>query len=258
MPDLPSLSGAHALFLDFDGTLAPIVDRPDLAVLPDRLRPALETLFKALQGAIAVVSGREIGQLERLLAPFSPALAGGHGVAIRESDRRLIKTESAPPASLPHIADTIEAFARLREGLLVERKARGVALHFRARPDLERACRDEAERALRDAPDWRLIAGKMVFEIAPKDETKGHAMEILLDHSPFRGRIPVAIGDDATDEDMFRVANARGGFAIKVGAGASLAQYRVADPAELLTWLVGEARRLQGHAQGDATEGDRI
>lgn len=245
---LPIIEPAEtALFLDFDGTLVEIAPDPGAVVLVPAARHALESLTRALGGAVAILSGRELADLDRHLAPLRPAAAGGHGAERRRAGDAA--TETAPvPAVPPAILAELGEFA-LAHGLLLERKPAGASLHFRARPELEREARALADRLAGQTDGFRVIHGKMVAEIAPAARHKGAALEAFLAEPPFAGRRPIAVGDDRTDEDAFEAAIAAGGAAIKIGPGETAATHRLPDTAACVAWLAEAARRL-GTPQG--------
>ena len=218
-----------ALFLDFDGTLVDIAPTPDAVVVDPALPPLLDRLRTRLDGALAVVTGRPLADVDRFLPGRGFDGSGMHGLELR------VRGQTAAGAELPDISDEIE---RLRTrlaphpGLLVEGKRVGVAVHWRLQPDAEAAARD----ALRDlvsrlGPAYRLQEGKAVCEIVPGGSDKGEAVRRLMTVSPYRGRIPVFVGDDRTDEHGFAVAGELGGMAVKVGPGMTEAAFRIASPA---------------------------
>ena len=226
-----------ALFLDVDGTLLPIRDDPAAVVADSALLALLRQCGDRLDGALALVSGRAITDIDRIFAPEVFPAAGAHGAELRLHDAR---TASADEAPLPeHALLRLEEFVARHQNLLLEHKRGGASLHYRRAPALESACRALVNDILDELGDtYRLIAGKMVFEIAPRMHNKGAAIEQFLASQPFIGRQPVFIGDDVTDEDGFRVANALDGMSIRVGENAdSAARYTLATVADVIPWL---------------------
>ncbi len=238
---LPCVNSDTALFLDFDGTLAELAPSPaEVRVAPD-LVPTLWALAERLHGAMAVVTGRPIDQIDGFLSPLMLAVAGVHG-AQRRIPGEAVETLAAPP--LDAVVAAAEALARQHPGLLVERKAVAMALHYRQAPELEGLCLLKLAEAVEFVAGLELIHGKMVVEVKPAGISKGHAIEHLMRQAPFTGRQPVFIGDDETDESGFDVVQRLGGYGIKMGEGSTIAHHRMADPASLRLWLQSAVVRL--------------
>jgi trehalose 6-phosphate phosphatase len=235
-----------ALFLDFDGTLVEIAPQPDAVRVPPRLPVLLGELAEGLGGALALVSGRPIAELDGFLAPARPAVGGQHGLERRDGGGALVEAE-IDRAALAGIAAELDRFAGLHPGTRVERKSMSTALHYRNAPAAEAAARDLVGRlAARHAEGFHVQGGKMVLEIKPRGADKGTVIGDFLDLPPFAGRRPVFVGDDLTDEHGFRVVKDRGGIAIQVGTREpTLADRRIADPPALLAWLETVARRVR-------------
>jgi trehalose 6-phosphate phosphatase len=236
--DPPPLPKHVALFLDFDGTLAPLAQRPDEVRVPDWVIPSLTRLQVALRGAIAIVSGRSIASLDALLDPLILPAAGAHGAERRDAQGKIESRARPLPAAIRTCA---AALAARHEGLLLELKPGGLALHFRLRHELEPVCRAELSRALEGlvGPErvWTLQQGHEVWEVRQHAISKGSAVEAFLAEGEFGGRTPVFVGDDASDEDGFRAVQAAGGFGVRVGCGHTVARYRLADPQDVAAWL---------------------
>lgn len=229
-----------ALFVDFDGTLAEIVEHPDAVNLEPGTRRALRRLQSTLDGALAVITGRDIADVDTHLAPLRLAVAGVHGLARRTSNGE----PTASPAFSPGIeslATALSGFAASHPGIHLEVKSAAVALHFRARPELESEALAAMEAALRGIEGFQILRGKMVVEAKPANADKGQAVNEFMAETPFGGRLPVFAGDDVTDEAAFAVVNARGGVSIKVGQGDTSAGFRVATTAEFIAWLAALA-----------------
>ena len=241
--NLPEPCPDWALFLDFDGCIVDIAPTPEAVAVPDCLPSLLIALRGALGGAVAIVSGRPVEQIDCFLGAAVPAVAGLHGLERRGADGRIVR----PPSQrddLRAVRARLTAFAAERPGVLFEDKTYTVALHYRLSPSLRDDCRDVVDAALEHAPQgWQVVEGKSVFEIRPRGPTKGTAIEAFMGEAPFLGRTPVFCGDDVTDEDGFRVVNARGGVSIRVGkGGATQATAQVDTVGELLDWLTRVAR----------------
>lgn len=240
---IPALEAGAALFLDFDGTLVDLAHHPEAVAVRPGVRRALARLAPALGGALAIVTGREIARIDAFLAPLVLPVAGVHGLARRDAAGR-VHAAAVPRGALDGIEAALAPLLARGPELVLERKAAGLALHYRACPELGPACRAAMQAALEAAPGIELKEGKMVLEAKPAGADKGTAVEAFLAEPPFAGRRPVFAGDDVTDEDAFRVVNARGGVTIKVGAGASVAAHGLPDPAALARWLAAGAQRI--------------
>ena len=238
------LSGGHllpvpqndwALFLDFDGTLTELVASPDAVKVDPELSQVLLALMEALGGAVALVSGRPLAELDRLTGIVLPA-AGVHGLELRE--RRDVAPHPTPEAAgIADIRHALESFVRDDPRLMLEVKPGAVALHYRLAPERETECRAAMREAFAATSGLHLLEGKMVFEVKPDHVDKGYAIEKLMQVPPFAGRRPVFAGDDRTDEDGFVVVNALKGVTIKIGPGSSVAEFRMASVEAFTSWL---------------------
>jgi trehalose 6-phosphate phosphatase len=234
--DLPRLDWrTHAVFLDFDGTLAPIVPRPEQAAIAAETRAAVARLIELTGGALAILSGRDLADLDRMLAPLCPAAAASHGVVLRDGAGRLRRDDGAA-ARLAAAISEMEDFAAPRD-LLVERKAGAVTVHYRNHPDAGGAARALVDRIVSGSQGLRAIHGNMVSEVAVAEANKGRALDAFMSEPPFAGRTPFMAGDDTTDEDAFEAAQRLGGLALKIGDGPSAARLRVAGIGCFLDWL---------------------
>lgn len=224
-----------ALFLDLDGTLAPIAARPQ-DVRPDPRRTGLiESLETALEGRLAVVTGRTLADVDRILEGRVAAVAAVHGLVRRDALGRL--HEKAPHPRLHEAAEAFRAFAARDSGVLVEEKGLSVALHFRLAPRQADAARACARRLARET-GLTLQDGDMVEELRTPGPTKADSVLAFMAEAPFKGATPIFLGDDSTDEDGFAAARALGGFGVLVGAARPTgARYRLADVEAALAWL---------------------
>ena len=228
------LSGA-ALFLDLDGTLAPIVSRPDQVVPDTRRTSILERLRRGLDGRLAVVSGRTLADLDRILEHRVAALAGVHGLTRRTGSGEL-RTSSVHPGHDQAVA-ALTAFAAPLHGVLVEDKGLSIALHYRQAPEIAEAAIREAERVAR-LTGLTLQPGRMVMELRPPGPTKGDSVKAFMAEPPFAGARPIFLGDDFTDEDGFEAADRLGGFGVLVGPPrTTAARFRLDDVEAALVWL---------------------
>jgi len=221
-----------ALFLDFDGTLAPIVARPEMAAMAPVTRKALRAAQAACGGAVALVSGRSLADLERLSAPLGLPLAGSHGLERKDASGRVHGFEATEN---PMVAAALEAYAG-RHDLLLERKPAGLALHFRNRPELEAEARALAAE-IAEGHGLRIIQGHMVSELTQAGVNKGTAVAAFMAEPPFAGRRPVAVGDDTTDEDAIAAAQDLGGTGVRIGGTDSYAAVRFDTIDDFLAWF---------------------
>ena len=232
----PPLRCDQALFLDFDGTLVEIASAPNLVRVPAELPHLLGELADRLGGAVAVVSGRALDELARMLAPFAGGIAGDHGLERRYGDGNVTRCLTHP--ELDRFRPLAADFATRHDGVLLEDKGSSLALHYRQAPSLAASCHaliQEAAQASNGA--LALVAGKMVIELMPRSGGKGRAIADFLADAPFRGRLPVFIGDDTTDEDGFAAVNQLGGISIHVGGGATIARRSLATVGDVWAWL---------------------
>lgn len=234
----PRLKAAEtALFLDLDGTLAPIMDRPEMVGPDPRRTRLLERLAARLEGRVAIISGRSLEDLDRILEGRASAVAAVHGLVWRAADGQVVRTPPHP--GLAHAAEELRRFAFAHAGALVEDKALSIALHYRLAPGLAERARFQAEALARET-GLTLQPGDCVLELRTPGPRKGEALAAFMAEPPFRGFRPVFIGDDLTDEDGFRAARDLGGFGVLVGPQRpSDAVYRLDDVAATLAWLEG-------------------
>ena len=224
------LQPSCALFLDFDGTMVDIAPQPQAVHVPQPLIGVLRDLQAYLHGAVAVISGRPIEQIDAFLRPLQLPIAGVHGAEWRGGSGEVHLLHTHP---LDHVEEAACLLASRNPGLLVENKRGSVALHYRQRPELEDLCLRAMQQAVDESTGLTLLRGKMVVEAKPSGASKGQAIETLLAEPPFAGRTPVFIGDDVTDEAGFSTVQRLGGLGIKVGEGPTVAARRLADPTAL-------------------------
>ncbi len=223
-----------SVFLDFDGTLVDIAATPDGIDVPTGLGDALRELADRLEGRLALVSGRSISNIEGFTGKLAIARAGSHGADMRLPDNTPLA--AAPEPFPPEVLRELTIFASTH-GFSLEEKPHGAALHYRANPDLEAQGLAYA-RQLADAHGLALKQGKCVVELVHPGAEKGAAVKAFMEHRAFAGSHPVFIGDDVTDEDGFAAVAEYGGTAILVGDRTpTQAQYSLANPAEVLSWL---------------------
>lgn len=234
-PPDPSLAWAY--FLDVDGTLINIADTPDAVVVDKTLLKLMADLHRATHGALALVSGRMISDLQSRTGLTQLPMAGLHGLERRDSAGRLW-IHAATPAAKSAIKAALEPVVALHPGLLLEDKGLTLALHYRQAPTLAAYVhRLMGQLVQLHGPGLELQRGKCVVEIKPTGVDKGAAVAEYLVEFPFKGRRPVFIGDDQNDEQGFAAVNQLHGVSIKVGRGPSCARYRLPNVAAVHHWL---------------------
>jgi trehalose 6-phosphate phosphatase len=244
---LPKLTADVALFLDFDGTLVELATQPQAVLVPFRLRDTLATLHQQLGGALALVPGRRLLDLDGFLSPLRLPSAGEHGAQYRSPEGHLF---TAPASPMQSVLSAALALVAHYPTLLLEQKNLSLSLHYRHAPELEALCLREMRAALAHSPELVLMQGKYVIDLRPAGVSKGTAISAFMREPPFAGRVPVFAGDDVTDEDGFEQVLQMGGQAIKVGSGPSLAPFRCDSVADLTAWLEASASRLaQSHIE---------
>ena len=240
----PAASVDWAYFLDVDGTLIDLADTPDAVHVDAALLELIARLHRASGGAVALISGRAIADLQKHLGTLRLPLAGQHGLERRDAAGRL-SIQAAPPAAKSAIKAALAPVLARHPGLLLEDKGLTLALHYRRSPHLAAyALRLMDRLAAAAGTGLEVQRGKCVAEIKPAGIDKGTALADYLAQPPFKGRRPVFIGDDRNDEHGFAAVNKLKGISIKVGKGASCARFRLRDVAAVRRWL------------GDALKGD--
>ena len=226
-----------AYFFDIDGTLLDIADAPTGVHLDHRLRELIEQLYRATGGAVALISGRSIQDIDAMFDGVRLPVAGQHGTERRDAAARV--TQHAPSArALDEAYDRLAAAVAERPGLLVEHKGLSLALHYRRAPRLAAFAHRLMRAALsRVGEAYCVQTGKRVVELKPAGRDKGGAVRDFMHEAPFRGRTPVFIGDDRTDEYGFAMVNRLRGHSIKVGPGRTAARWRLRDVAAVRAWL---------------------
>lgn len=243
LPAFPS-PDTTAFFLDFDGTLVEIADHPDAVAISPVTRNALSDLSTHCDNALAIITGREIEVIDHFLSPMKLPIAGIHGLSRRDALGNMPDTLSNTKEFIDVIVGSLNPIVEKEPGLLLEVKTASVALHYRARPELESICTEAIEKAIGDMTGVELKRGKMVLEAKPDTANKGTAILDYMNEPPFAGRRPWFAGDDVTDEDAFKVVNSLGGVSIKVGPGDTSARHRADTTAHFLSWLIAGAADL--------------
>ncbi len=237
-PQPPALASTNALFLDIDGTLLEFAESPAGVHVDSDLATMLPALARRLGGAIALITGRRIVDVDRLFPSTALSVAGQHGCERRSAEGAL-HTHAPSTAGLVQMRDALTDFAARHDGLIFEDKGHSLALHYRQAPQLaahvHRTLR--AQIAESSLGGWRLQPGKGILEVKPEGRDKGTAILDYMREPPFRGRSPAFVGDDATDEYGFAAVAQLGGIAVKVGKGRTAARYRLRDVAAVRRWL---------------------
>jgi trehalose 6-phosphate phosphatase len=243
---LPLLAPDAALFLDIDGTLIEFVPRPDEARVPPALLGTLDALRRALGGALAVVSGRKLADIDRLFAPLNLAAGGQHGAEARFAPEGNVEIFASPERPLAAVLEHVEPFLARHPRVRVERKGLSTAFHYRDAVELAPELRALLETAVAPVEDTlHLLDSHLCYDVRARHANKGKVVERFLAAPPFAGRVPVYVGDDWTDEDGFTAALAGNGRAIRVGTPRpTLAREELSDPAALRRWLEHSLKAL--------------
>lgn len=235
---------ACALFLDVDGTLIEMASRPEAVTVPDGLVALLQRLTLGLDGAVALVTGRLISDVDHLLSPLRLAAAGVHGAEMRTNPDQDIErvTHTLPD----DFVQTLRKLAIDLPGVIVEPKGSGLALHYRLAPAAERDILAALTELIdQHAGAFELVPGKKIFEVVPSGLSKGTALAQLAELPAFRDRVPIMIGDDVGDESAFAVAEGLKGYGLRVAG-----EYYQPDSADfsgpkaVMSWLDAFASRL--------------
>jgi trehalose 6-phosphate phosphatase len=234
---LPTLRRGWAYFFDIDGTLVDIAESPAAVHVDQDLRLLLEELHQVSGGAVALISGRSIADIDRLFPGARLPAAGQHGLERRDAAGQ-VEGHAVPGGQLAWASERLAAAAAGKSGLLVEDKGLSLALHYRRAPQLA----GYAHRVMRGVlhrvgAQYCLQTGKRVVELKPTGKDKGVAVLAFMGEAPFKGRIPVFVGDDVTDEYGFAAVNRLRGYSIKVGSGPTAARWRLPDVEGVKRWL---------------------
>jgi trehalose 6-phosphate phosphatase len=211
---LPTLDINNALFLDIDGTLVDLAPTPDAVIVPSHLPGTLRRLSERLGGALAILSGRKLADIDHLLEP-GLTCAAEHGMMIRTPDGA-VTSQVQRPAGYAHWLKVFNRYAKAMPGLLVEEKEFSVVLHYRRAPEHEEELRNLVHQLLVDSDDATLLPAHCAFELKPLGGKKGDALAGFMTMAPFAGRRPIFIGDDVTDEPAIAKASELGGIGLHV------------------------------------------
>ena len=235
LPSPPVRADGMALFLDMDGVLAPLAPTPDAVGPVARRTLALKAIERRLGGRVAIVSGRTIAEIDRISDRALAAASGVHGLERRRPDGSIER--GAADEGVAQALDAFTRFAATRPGMIVEDKGVSAGLHYRQAPAEARAAEALANR-LQFETGLTLQPGHMVLELKTPGADKGTAVAAFMREAPFKGAVPVMLGDDLTDEYGFEAAAALGGYGVLVGPPrTTAARYRLADVDAVLDWL---------------------
>jgi trehalose 6-phosphate phosphatase len=251
-PPLPQSN--WALFLDIDGTLLDIAESPDRVQVPARLLDDLQAAEKKLSGALALISGRPISEIDKLFEPLKLAASGQHG-----SEWRAVpgaESQSVSEAPLPvGLHEAAAKLGNLHPGIVVERKTHALAVHYRNAPDFGPEIGGRLAAAMAGYDGLMLLHGKAVWEIKDAQQSKGTAVGLFMRQPAFVDRVAVFVGDDRTDEDRFHAVEGMGGLALPVGQlalkrghGQGKPIMAFATPAQVRKWLSDFAMRDEAAA----------
>ncbi|HTP96539.1 MAG TPA: trehalose-phosphatase [Burkholderiales bacterium] len=232
----PPARADWAFFFDVDGTLLALAEHPAHVRTDDEVRSILRELHRGAGGALALISGRSIDEIDALFAPLRFPAAGQHGMERRDPCGAMQRHVQHSPR-LAELRHRLTPIAARHPGVLLEDKGLTLAIHYRRAPRLAGYLGRRLREGLDHAEDLRVQRGKMVLEVKPGGRDKGSAILEFMSEPPFRGRIPVFLGDDVSDEFGFSVVNELGGHSIKVGAGATRARWRLSGVGAVRRWL---------------------
>ena len=236
--DLAQRLGECAILLDIDGTLLDLAPTPREVWVPPDLAETLSRLYDKTAGALALVSGRSLNDIDLIFAPEQFPAVGGHGAEMRISTDSEAVATHAPPMD-KELKRRLAAIAKLSPGILLEDKGYSLALHYRLAPHAEKAIYAAVSLIRADLPNApiEVLPGKCVCEIKQSGFDKATGVRELMAHEPFRGRRPIFIGDDVTDESVFAIMPDLGGLAFSVGRRAHGVTGHFDEPRDVRAWL---------------------
>jgi trehalose 6-phosphate phosphatase len=234
---VPHLSET-AILLDIDGTLVDLAPTPREVWVAPGLAKTLNRLLKRTSGALALVSGRSLNDIDLIFAPEQFPAVGGHGAEMRLSTDSEAVASHAPPMDR-ELKLRLAAIAKLSPGILLEDKGYSLALHYRLAPHAEKAIYEAVSLIRADLPNApiEVLPGKCVCEIKHSGFNKATGVRELMTHEPFKGRYPIFIGDDVTDEAVFGIMPDLGGLAFSVGRRAQGVAGHFDEPRDVREWL---------------------
>src|SRR5438874_3738278 len=227
-----------AILLDIDGTLLDLMPTPREVWVPPGLSRTLNRLLERTSGALALVSGRSLNDIDLIFAPEQFPAVGGHGAEMRLSQDSEAVATHAPPMD-KELKRRLAAIAKLSPGILLEDKGYSLALHYRLAPHAEKAIYAAVSLIRADLPNApiEVMPGKCVCEIKHSGFNKASGVIELMTHDPFKGRRPIFIGDDVTDESVFAIMPKLRGLAFSVGRRAKGVVSHFDEPRDVRQWL---------------------
>ena len=234
-PPLPRRDWAY--FFDLDGTLIDFAETPAAVHVGEEVRLLLEQLYRDTGGAVALMSGRAIAEIDRLFPHARMPVAGQHGLERRSAEGQLIR-HAVPTRRFERVRLRMATAVHDKAGLLLENKGLSLALHYRRAPRLAAYAHRLARSMLpMVGREFCIQRGKYVVEMRPAGKDKGVGIREFMTEAPFHGRTAVFVGDDATDEFGFATVNRIGGHSIKVGPGRTVARWRLPSVRAVREWL---------------------
>lgn len=236
-PEPPPPPGSNwALFLDIDGTLLDIAETPDQVWVPPALRNDLDVVAGQLGGALALISGRPVSEIDRLFDPLKLPASGQHGGEWRPTPQQA--TEVIAGQTVPqHLREVADRLLHQYAGVVVEQKSHAIAVHYRHAPDVGPELGARLAEAMAGIEGLQLLSGRSVWEVKDSTQSKGTAVQRFMTRPDFAGRLPVFVGDDTTDLDGFLAVEALGGLALPVGPLARGGKPGFAGPDAVRSWL---------------------
>ena len=242
-----------AILLDIDGTILDLAPAPQQVFVPAELRNTLSRLEDLTGGALALISGRSLHDIDLIFSPLQLAAVGGHGAELRvvPGGKGVRRARELNPVLKRKLA----ALTELGPGILVEDKGYSLALHYRLAPDKGETLRAAIQEICATAPrgSIEVLPGKLVFEIKMTGINKASAVRELMTYPPFKGRTPIFVGDDTTDEPVFPMLSQFGGLGFSVGRVAPDVNGHFENPESVRGWLTRIANRRQSTQSQGAT-----
>ena len=227
-----------ALFLDVDGTLIEIADKPASITVSNNLKQLLSKLERQADGALALVSGRTISEIDQLFQPLKLPISGKHGFESRDASGLIHVSPYKFSKRMAHILKTLQQFVIKNPGTMLENKEQTLALHYRLKPEIKNQATNLVNRLIENHSNLEVLDGKMVLEIKPKANHKGTAISKFMQEKPFAGKTPFFFGDDVSDEDGFKTINTINGISICINPQSeSNAQFKLKTVRAVIHWL---------------------